>query len=189
MRQQRCSSLLLLVFVALILLGACVAERPDAFQAPAPPGLLASKDEVRSGRYPDTNCVRFHSIESDSEIGFICKSKSFDLLENAGVFKSEGLSENDSPVSPAFHVGTPMAMYEMSAKPLRGRLLYTADVDCDVTSGEIYRATATCLVAIMPLDNDEFVYSNFIAESHVDQGTYPGVSDILSVWQTVQPIK
>jgi len=156
-----------------------------------PPSLSITEDRARADRYESTECVQFQTLTLKSSVGYLCATSSEEFLADAGIFSALNDEPKDATTSRSqnFTVGTPMSEYAMTPRTMNGHTLYTASVDCDVENTEIYRASGTCQVALMPLENGRFLYSNFIVKNHVKATTYTNESDILALWKSVQPAK
>lgn len=124
-----------------------------------------------SNRYAETDCVDLQRRGLRTKIGVICVSGDKALLADMGIdgaVRAPGTVEKGTPPSsPGLIVSTPMAQYEMRPLDFAHGRAATADVDCDVGRGAIYRATGTCRVTVVERGASGFIYSNLVMTDHV----------------------
>lgn len=149
-----------------------------------PTGLFIEKNDTLANNYKNTQCVNFH-LEKRKNIGFLCSSSSQEFMKEFGIIKNTTEGEM---LSHEVHmeVATAMASYSMKPTALNGYIIYTAQTDCDEDNGPVYRATSTCHIAIMPLKNGAFIYSNFVIENHVNSTTWVATQDIINLWMKLK---
>lgn len=146
-----------LQFIALFLLTACSsvgsAVEPTAPKAPA--YTLTPNKGLGAGQ-PDTVC---RNIQIKQQIvGVHCRSNSALLLRELGVSVTPAdASSASSTRSVAFATG--MSQYSGTPRKLHGRDGFTSEVDCDIGTGDVYRAKGTCLAALSFDGTSDFLYT------------------------------
>jgi len=165
--------------------GACLTDL-DGVEAPIDvPSLFSALPEKKiSSRYKDTQCLEFHIAKRKDPVGFLCSSNSSDFLADSGISSRPDNAPYQAipDEERKFTVGTPMAEYDMSPTAIGSYILYVADADCDEADGPVYRATSTCHIAMMPLSNGRFLYSNFVLENHTNSSRGVDREDVMALW-------
>lgn len=150
-----------------------------------PPDLALVQQATAGKDEPDTQCSELRRRSSRQLIGLLCTSSSTEFKQNFGILQvtsdDEGFDQGTK-----FAVATGMSMYGMTGMSVHGRTLYTAEVDCDEGAGPVYRATSTCHIGVMPLDNDKFLYGNFVMTNHVTREHEMREAQILDIWRSVE---
>lgn len=146
-----------LQLTALFLLTACstVGSALEPVASKAPAYTLSANTGLGAGQ-PDTVC---RNVEVKRRtVGVYCRSSSTALLQELGVSVTPA---DPGDASPARNVdfATGMSQYSGTPRRLHGRDGFTAEVDCDTGTGEVYRATGTCLAAVSFDDARRFHYT------------------------------
>lgn len=134
---------------------------------------------------PDTQCSELRRRSSRELIGLLCTSSSTEFKQNFGIVRATS-SDEGFHQDKKFAIATGLCMYGMKGIPVNGRTLYTAEVDCDEGAGSMYRATSTCHIGMMPLDNDKFLYGNFVMKNNVTREYKMEEAQILDIWQSLE---
>jgi hypothetical protein len=146
-----------LQLTALFLLTACsnVGSALEPAVPKAPEYTLSPNNGLGAGQ-PDTVC-RNVQVKRKT-VGVYCRSSSAALLQELGVSVTPaGSSDAGSARNVDFATG--MSQYSGTPRKLNGRDGFTAEVDCDTGTGEVYRATGTCLAAVSFDDSSRFHYT------------------------------
>lgn len=158
----------------------------------APPGFSVIDEIKISSRYPETNCLSFQMANRLTPVGLLCSSASLDFLSDFGISNEDGditsSASNDWAAS-SLRVATGVASYSLSPITIGSHVLYTADVDCDEANDEVYRATSTCNVSVMPLENGLFLYGHFVLENHIAPSQNATKQDVFSLWKGLEIAK
>lgn len=151
------------------------------------PGELGmSKNESLSANYAETECFDVAMKKSGEVLGIICGSRSNDFLRDMGISEFDSLPESARPVTrprSGLLISTPMGQYEMKAQKNIVTGTVAAEVDCDLGNNPIYRAMATCHVAIAKRGPNEVIYTNFNLKNHISKKRGVGLKFILNLWQ------
>jgi len=146
-----------LPLTALFLLTACssVGSALEPAVPKAPAYTLAPNKGLGAGQ-PDTVC-RNVQVKRQT-VGVYCRSSSAVLLQELGVSVTPA-DGSDASSSRSVDFATGMSQYTGTPRKLHGRDGFIANVDCDAGTGEVYRATGTCLAAVSFDDTSSFHYT------------------------------
>jgi hypothetical protein len=149
-------------------------------------GLRIVRNEAFEFNYPDTQCVDLSMANSGQKVGLVCRSRNRKFVEDMGISEFSSLSDiarpKKAPTS-GLVIATPMAQYNMGLMPGTQGQVATAMVDCDVEAGVIYRATATCHVAITSPPGEEILYSNVVVKNHGGRRDGLTLARIREIWR------
>jgi hypothetical protein len=127
------------------------------------------------------------SVEQTQEkVGLICESSDPEFAKEMGIVNFDTLPVRSRPPQrPAsgLVVTTPTKQYDMRQFLKGSRIVYGAVVDCDTSEGAVYRATASCHVAVMQREDEKTVYSNFVLQNHVNKGPPMSTARIRDLWR------
>jgi hypothetical protein len=153
--------------------------------ASAPSDLRVTRNVALPSNYPNTECVDVSMKRSRVKVGFICSTTNKDFINDMGISAvgtpPSGSRPEDRP-GYGLTVSTPMGQHEMRPGNL-GAGVSSAEVDCDTVGAAIYRATATCHIAITPLESPQVVYSNFVLNDHVAKKRGISQERITGLWR------
>lgn len=152
-------------------------------------GLRIVRNEAFEANYPDTQCVDLSLVSSGDKAGLICRSRNKKFIEDMGIVEFNSLPKTSrSKARPAsgLVVATPMAQYNMSPMAGTNGRVAAAMVDCDVEAGPVYRATATCHVAITLPSREEVLYSNVAVKNHADGRIGMTLAQIREIWRRLE---
>jgi hypothetical protein len=154
-------------------------------------GLRVEPKEALAANYPGTVCVDVSMVGSGEKLGFVCRSNNKEFVSDMGISAYDSLPQGARPKqrsATGLVVGTPMAQYDMRpfAATIKGSAA-AAEIDCDTESGSIYRARATCHVAVSRLDLPTVVYSNFVLKLHTDGKSGISHEQIRKIWRRLVP--
>lgn len=191
MKRRLSFCLLLACGTACLAAGQCpTVSLPGLAQGGCIPAAFALKrNDGLSSEYPDTRCVSFSLSASGENVGFLCSSTNGDWLHDYGIARDGGgSSAGGASLAETFTVATGMTSYRMEPVELERSIgkIYGADVDCDRENGPVYRATATCHVAISLLPDGRFLYSIFLLKDHVSAKQEARKSDVISLWKSLK---
>lgn len=149
-------------------------------------GLRVARNKAFDANYPGTQCVDIVLVKSGKKSGLICRSRNKRFIGDMGIKEFDELLENARPKlrpSSGLVVATPMAQYSMELMPGTKSRVAAAMVDCDISGGPVYRATATCHVATTRPSEDEFLYSIVVVKSHTTDRLEMTHAQILEMWR------
>lgn len=185
----------LAVLLASILAGACAPALSDTVAPPValatlkfPTGFKASSNTTFSRNYQDTECLDISQERSEQKLGFICQTRDPQFLRELGIASYDSLNRRNRPTrrpTSGFLVSTPVKQYSMEPFLADHQSVYGAAVDCDTSEGQIYRPTASCHVAIMQVDGDTTLYSNFVLEDHTTKRSVTSQARVRAVWNAL----
>ncbi len=138
-------------------------------------------------RYPETRCLKILERRTARQVGLVCRTRSPEFVADIGITPQAGaLDHSPQPARrQAYVVATPMSLYPL--QPLSGiDGVLSAIVDCDTASGAIYRATASCHVAVSDPGADEVTYSNFVWQGHMDGSGGVSEAQVVPLWRALQ---
>ncbi len=147
-----------------------------------PAGLSLRDDDRISRNYPQTQCVEFLEAKQRRRSGVLCSSASSEFLSDFGISSTPQAEGTPS----GFSVATGMSTYDMSPATVQGHALFTTEVDCNDDDESVYRATSTCHIAYMPLDEHRFLYSNFILRNEATRTTLTEKRTIMEIWERIR---
>ena len=190
MKTSLTMSVLACLLVAASVLASSVRGQTDLSAALAGlEGLRIERNETFEANYPGTQCIDVSLVSSGDKAGLICRSRNKKFIEDMGIVEFNSLPETSRPkVRPAsgLVVATPMAQYSMSLMAgTKGRVA-AAMVDCDAGAGTVYRATATCHVAVSSPPGEEVLYSNVTVKNHADGRAGLTLARIREIWRRLE---
>ena len=103
--------------------------------------------------YEKADCSELIQKKQNTPTARICTEVSEKFLELTGIYKSQIDKASDG-----YSASTPMAEYKMSSFQSNGFPAYDAIVDCDDSNSLTYRATRDCYVAILVINEKQFLY-------------------------------
>ena len=152
----------------------------------APRGLHLVRNDVLPGNYPGLECVDVVRNNTAEKLGFICVVKNNNFAQEMGVSAYDTLPIDGRPTPrppSGLVVATPMRQYAMQSFIPGTAGVVSALVDCDTQDGPIYRATASCHVAITAPGREPTLYSNFIAANHITRKRGIPLASIRMLWR------
>lgn len=170
----------LAAFVTLFCLAASAcssARRDNALKIHAPQGVSVTVDRSTARGYPQTRCFDFQ--QKGRSVGFLCSSSSTRFVTDFGITATTGSLDGQEH----FQVATGMSTYEMKPATIDGRMLFTAEVDCDEGDGPLSRATSTCHVAFMPRAGAHVLYSNFVLRNNATSASGVDARTVMGIWE------
>jgi hypothetical protein len=152
-------------------------------------GLRIVRNEAFELNYPGTQCVDLWVATSSKKVGLVCRSRNRKFIEDMGISEFSSLPDvarpKKAPTS-GLVIATPMAQYNMSLMSGTQGQVATAMVDCDLEAGAIYRATATCHVAVTPTSGEEVLYSNVVMKNHTGRQAGLTLVRIRDIWRHLE---
>jgi hypothetical protein len=153
------------------------------------PNLQPSLNTVFAQRFANTECVDVVQKATKEKVGLICRTADRVLLTEMGIELEEPVGEGegkgeDQPSKPT--VATAMRIYHMEPFPAGGNSAHASTVDCDISNGDIYRATGSCHIAFAKARGNSTIYSNFILKDHIRKRDVISVSQIESIWALLE---
>ena len=149
--------------------------------------LVVTKNTRFAANYEGTQCVDLTARKSKRNVGLICVSSNRRFVAEMGVEFFEAVpvaSRTIEPPESGLGVLTPQGQYPMTKF---GAGSFSAMVDCDQGNEPVYRATATCQVAVTHPEKDQILYGNFLVKDH----PYPGGSGLApaqigAIWRMLE---
>ena len=142
-----------------------------------------------SSRYRETNCVELSRARTAEKLGFVCSTRDRQFVDDMGITLASALPLSARPTKAAASglvVVTPMASYPMEGLKPGDEHVAAATVDCDTEVTEIYRATATCHVAVEYPADGTTTYSNLLQAVHVDPRKGLTNDQIIDIWKRLR---
>jgi hypothetical protein len=155
------------------------------------PNSLSAMEARRQGTASNTEitqCVQFVFRRTRRYAGEVCASIDPDFLRDRGVTAYDSVPLHartaDRPES-GLVVASAMSQYPLESFIDRPVKANGAVIDCDEGDGVLYRATASCHVAVSSLPNGKMVYSNFIVKTHTTGKAGLAVADVKRLWDSM----
>jgi hypothetical protein len=151
-----------------------------------PLGMKLSANTAMPSNFRDTECFDISDEKTLEKVGLVCESSDPEFIKEMGIVSFDALPTRSRPAQrPAsgLLVATPMKQYDMRQFIKGSGIAYGAVVDCDVSDGAVYRATASCHVAVMQREDGKTVYSNFVLQNHVDKKPPFSTARIRELWR------
>lgn len=153
------------------------------------PSVQVSSFPAMASRYRDTECVELSRVKTAEKLGFVCRTRDRQFVDDMGITLASTLPPSSQPpVAPAsgLVVVTPMSTYPMENLTAGDGRIAAATVDCDIEGKEIYRATATCHVAVQDFAGSTTTYSNLLLQVHVGQRMGLTNGQIAEIWSRLR---
>jgi hypothetical protein len=151
-----------------------------------PVGMKLSANTAMPSNFRDTECLDISDENTREKVGFICESSDPEFIREMGIARFDTLPARSRPAQrpeSGLLVATPMKQYDMRRFIEGSRIAYGAVVDCDASEGAVYRASASCHVAVMQREDGKTVYSNFVLQNHVNKKPPISTTRIRDLWR------
>lgn len=178
----------LCVLCALARADGTIPRVPTLRELKPPFGMKLSVNTTMSSNFRDTECMDISVEQTQEKAGLICESSDPEFAKEMGIVNFDTLparSRTSPPPASGLVVTTPTKQYDMRQFLKGSRIAYGAVVDCDASEGAVYRATASCHVAVMQREGDKTVYSNFVLQNHVNRRPPMSTARIRDLWRRV----
>ena len=152
-----------------------------------PPTITFRSQDASSGGNIKSGmqCVRLLFRTTKRYAGEICASKDQDLLRDKGVVPYESIPSYartiEKPES-GWVATSPMSLYPLLNFADSAFKTLAAVTDCDDSDGPIYRATASCHVAVSGLNSGTVLYSSFLLRDPAKNKAGVSIEEIQQMW-------
>jgi hypothetical protein len=133
-----------------------------------------AKGAVLAQRVGGSGCIVFFGSGDVGQIGYLCEFRNSSALDNVGIARLDSLPQHArSGIEPGIEWVTLSASSVYALQPSApGGFKFDGQRDCDNSGGTLYRASATCFVAIQLISGDRTIYAEFVLTDHFTKGGF-----------------